>query len=239
MLIHSLLVHGYMALQEVQLWDLAEARMIRKFTGQRQGQNVIRSCFGGVDGNFVVSGSEGASLSDSIFCMLYLTVLQMATFTCGTRIQVFSWKCWPDMVLVASMTLPGIRRTPVCSHRAQTMVPFGYGKAEVRFCRGQDALRCRESNHPQLLTKERAEKLPRLIWLLAPYNDFLIQSDCLNPNVVYIVTFQLSAYDERIIHCFCYSTSLHIAFQLLITSLIVHIIHALYLVAFCNPIPTF
>lgn len=38
--------------------------MARKFTGQRQGQHIIRSCFGGVDGNFVVSGSEGKDKQD-------------------------------------------------------------------------------------------------------------------------------------------------------------------------------
>ncbi|KAH8117166.1 WD40 repeat-like protein [Phellopilus nigrolimitatus] len=47
---------------EVQLWDLESARMARKFSGQRQGQHVIRSCFGGVDGNFIVSGSEDGNV---------------------------------------------------------------------------------------------------------------------------------------------------------------------------------
>lgn len=46
-------------LQEVQLWDLEAPRLARKFMGQRQSKNVIRSCFGGVDDHFVVSGSEG------------------------------------------------------------------------------------------------------------------------------------------------------------------------------------
>ncbi|KAI6150688.1 WD40 repeat-like protein [Pisolithus tinctorius] len=42
----------------IHLVDLNDGHMARKFTGQRQRQHVIRSCFGGVDGNFVVSGSE-------------------------------------------------------------------------------------------------------------------------------------------------------------------------------------
>ncbi|KAF8844876.1 WD40 repeat-like protein [Paxillus ammoniavirescens] len=43
---------------EVHLWDLTEGRLARKFTGQHQGHHVIRSCFGGIDGNLVLSGSE-------------------------------------------------------------------------------------------------------------------------------------------------------------------------------------
>ncbi|KAF8590071.1 WD40 repeat-like protein [Ramaria rubella] len=52
---YALVSHGP---DEVQLWDLEAMRLARKFTGQRQSRNIIRSCFGGVDEHFVVSGSE-------------------------------------------------------------------------------------------------------------------------------------------------------------------------------------
>ncbi|TFK76226.1 WD40 repeat-like protein [Pluteus cervinus] len=47
---------------EVYLWDLHAGRLTRKFTGQLQSQHIIRSCFGGVDGNFVTSGSEDGNI---------------------------------------------------------------------------------------------------------------------------------------------------------------------------------
>lgn len=43
---------------EIHLWDLKQSKLARKYTGQRQGRHVIRSCFGGIEDNFVVSGSE-------------------------------------------------------------------------------------------------------------------------------------------------------------------------------------
>lgn len=45
--------------QEVQLWDLDTQRMCQKYTGHYQGKHVIRSCLGGTDESFVLSGSEG------------------------------------------------------------------------------------------------------------------------------------------------------------------------------------
>jgi len=70
---YALLNH---APDEVQLWDLEKGRMTRKFTGQRQGRHIIRSCFGGVDSNFILSGSEDKNVyvwhreTGSLLCVL-------------------------------------------------------------------------------------------------------------------------------------------------------------------------
>lgn len=44
---------------EIQLVDMETTAVIRRFKGQKQGEFVIRSTFGGAAENFVVSGSEG------------------------------------------------------------------------------------------------------------------------------------------------------------------------------------
>ena len=45
--------------QELYIWDIHSGKITRKFSGQTQRRHVIRSCFGGIDSNFIASGSEG------------------------------------------------------------------------------------------------------------------------------------------------------------------------------------
>jgi hypothetical protein len=48
---------------EIQLVDMETTAVVRRFRGQKQGEYVIRSTFGGAAENFVISGSEGESFS--------------------------------------------------------------------------------------------------------------------------------------------------------------------------------
>ena len=48
--------------QEVHLYDIETTSLIQRYTGQKQKEFVIRSCFGGADENLVLSGSEGLYL---------------------------------------------------------------------------------------------------------------------------------------------------------------------------------
>ncbi|KDQ07069.1 hypothetical protein BOTBODRAFT_120606 [Botryobasidium botryosum FD-172 SS1] len=46
------------SVDEVHLWDLNSKRMVRRYMGHQQFRHVIRSCFGGANESFIVSGSE-------------------------------------------------------------------------------------------------------------------------------------------------------------------------------------
>jgi len=50
-----------LASQQIHLWDLAKGRPVQKYTGHVQNKYIIRSCFGGVDESFILSGSEGTA----------------------------------------------------------------------------------------------------------------------------------------------------------------------------------
>jgi WD40 repeat protein len=92
--------HRSFVLKEIQLWDLNTVRMTRKFTGQRQGKDIIRSCFGGAEHTFVVSGSEGmspgnpytsAASTDSRFLFLLLPPLFFPRIQSRTDGCVYVW----------------------------------------------------------------------------------------------------------------------------------------------------
>lgn len=47
---------------EAQLWDIASQTLLSRFNGHKSSNLVIKSCFGGVERSFVVSGSEDGQI---------------------------------------------------------------------------------------------------------------------------------------------------------------------------------
>lgn len=52
---------------EIVLLDIDTKRIVQRYTGQKKGEYVIRSSFGGADERYVISGSEGTV--HYIFCI--------------------------------------------------------------------------------------------------------------------------------------------------------------------------
>ena len=55
--------------QGVILWDLKDRCLVRRFQGVTQGMYAIHSCFGGLNQDFIASGSEG--MSHNGICIRY------------------------------------------------------------------------------------------------------------------------------------------------------------------------
>ncbi|KAF5315776.1 hypothetical protein D9611_004875 [Ephemerocybe angulata] len=46
----------------IYLYDIRNGRLSGKYIGQQQGRHIIRSCFGGANGTFIISGSEDGNV---------------------------------------------------------------------------------------------------------------------------------------------------------------------------------
>ncbi|XP_026471332.1 WD repeat-containing protein 26-like [Ctenocephalides felis] len=88
------------ATQGVHLWDLEDKCLIRKFHGLIQGHFTIHSCFGGVNNDFVASGSE----DNNVYIWHINRAAPIATLTGHSRsVNCVTWNpVYPNMLVSAS-----------------------------------------------------------------------------------------------------------------------------------------
>ena len=53
-------------LQGLHLWDINDRMLVQKYQGVTQGFYTIHSCFGGVNQDFLASGSEGTVVTFTV-----------------------------------------------------------------------------------------------------------------------------------------------------------------------------
>jgi WD repeat-containing protein 26 len=100
---------------EARTIDIESRELVKIFAGQKAGEFVIRSCFGGANESFVISGSEGASLLiQKLHSSWQLSRMQMVTYLYGTRKMGLSLRNSTDTNQSHVTLFPGIQLILVC-----------------------------------------------------------------------------------------------------------------------------
>lgn len=104
--------------QGVHLWDLQDKCLVRKFQGVTQGHFSIHSCFGGVNHDFIASGSEGLKIiyykilfKYEKYETLYETILYFIFFYFLIDNKVYLWHIKHELPIA---TLTGHTRAVTC-----------------------------------------------------------------------------------------------------------------------------
>jgi WD40 repeat protein len=142
-------------LKELQMWDLQTAGMTCKFTGQRQGSHIIRSCFGGAANNFIVSGSEGIKLSFKLFPFDYRW-----SVTITLDAKVYIWHRDTGVLLeVLDGHGPGSVNSVVWHPHEASMFASCSDDRTVRIWEPQSSIFCVDSEHVNSASAPGSEPL--------------------------------------------------------------------------------